>query len=177
MPSAALHRQACSAAANVGHGMRPLHPSLASCAPSLPALAAHTFPKEAYEILLYIARAYLSSILSLLYPLQSGRLAMRCAWCSVLGVCSMLRLRLWHAVALCWVCIGSGLPAAQGLLHDILCLRCCFCSAVHEMAAEFIKAAETLSTCLEQAAGCIDRGGDYVEALGAFCLFSGLLQA
>ena len=37
------------------------------------------------------------------------------------------------------------------------------------MSAEFIKAAQTLSTCLEQAAGCIDRGGDYVEALGAVC--------
>lgn len=45
--------------------------------PSPRLLAAHTFPKEAYEILLYIARAYLSSVLSLLYPLQSGRLALR----------------------------------------------------------------------------------------------------
>jgi len=46
--------------------------------------AAHTFPKEAYEILLYIARAYLSSVMSLLYPLQSGRLALRCAALRVL---------------------------------------------------------------------------------------------
>lgn len=104
--------------------------------PSLPAFAAHTFPKEAYEILLYIARAYLSSILSLLYPLQSGRLAMRCAGCAVVVHAACCGCA-WHAVALCWWGrIGSGLPAAQGLLHAIqrysasaaafaaLCMKC-----------------------------------------------------
>ncbi len=39
--------------------------------------AAHTFPREAYDIMLYINRAYLSSLMALLYPLQSGRLALR----------------------------------------------------------------------------------------------------
>lgn len=41
--------------------------------------AAHVFPREAFELLLYINRAYLSSLMALLYPLQSGRLALRCA--------------------------------------------------------------------------------------------------
>jgi len=42
------------------------------------------------------------------------------------------------------------------------------------MAPEFIKAAESLSACLEQAANCIDRGSDYVEALGELTFQLGL---
>lgn len=47
-------------------------------------------------------------------------------------------------------------------------------SAVHEMAPEFCKAADTLAACLERAADCIDRGGDYVEALGACAQWPGM---
>ena len=59
----------------------PAHPCLPACLPALPhcpaCAAGHTFPREAYDILVYINRAYLSTLMALLYPLQSGRLALR----------------------------------------------------------------------------------------------------
>ena len=52
--------------------------ALRAACPALPCLpAARAFPREAYELLLFINRAYLSSLMALLYPLQSGRLALR----------------------------------------------------------------------------------------------------
>lgn len=72
-------RRDCMAAACAGSvpgSLRPLLP-LTPPFPHRSAPAAHTFPREAFELLLHINRAALSSLTALLYPLQSGRLALR----------------------------------------------------------------------------------------------------